>query len=255
MTKFVERNEMLRNRSRVLASLVGIASLGSALTSCPWSPNSYFPIIATEGREGVIVGGRVYFVQSEEQFDVLRARIAKVCDVSSVLPAWPFRNHGYAYTYDFLAVLSRGFGSVLQYIATECGDGGIEVMGWGRGEALEYFGVYPAFAIDAEGIERMFELALSADRVNPRGRYNVPEDMFEGMVVVGDSESWCLYGDRDWDIVLIWSEIPLDLEAQALKPMTFEDFLSPLRPTGGPGGDHSIWRQLYSNVRANSWDA
>ncbi len=52
MTKFVERNEMLRNRSRVLASLVGIASLGSALTSCLWSPNSYFPIIATEVEKG-----------------------------------------------------------------------------------------------------------------------------------------------------------------------------------------------------------
>jgi hypothetical protein len=78
--------------------------------------------------------------------------------------------------------------------------------------------------------------------------------MFEGIAIGGDSESWCLYGDRDWDVVLIWSRFPLDLESQVLKPMTFEDFLGPLRPSG-PGNDHSIWRQLYANVRANSWNA
>lgn len=200
------------------------------------------------------MGDQVIFAHSQDEFDAMRARMTDLCDVNSVLPAWPFRGGGYAYTYDFLTILSRGFGSVLQYIASECGDGGIEIMGWGRGEALDYFGVYPAFAIGAESIKRSYELALSADRVNPLNRYNVPEDMFEGIVIVGDSESWCLYGDRDWDVVLIWSRFPLDLESQVLKPMTFEDFLSPLRPSG-PGNDHSIWRQLYANVRANSWNA
>lgn len=53
MTKFVERNEMLRNGMRVLASLVAIASLGSTLTSCLWSSNNAFPIFATEGRGGL----------------------------------------------------------------------------------------------------------------------------------------------------------------------------------------------------------
>jgi len=53
MTKCVERNKMLRNGMRVLASLVAIVSLGSALTFCLWSSNNDFPIFATEGRGGL----------------------------------------------------------------------------------------------------------------------------------------------------------------------------------------------------------
>lgn len=194
------------------------------------------------------------FAENQDEYYLVRDKIAKLCVSSPSLPTWPFRASGNVYTYDFLTALSPEFSAVLQYIASEVGDGNIEILGWGRGEAIEYFGVYPAFSIGVEDIEDAYRVAMRLNRDNSAGRYNVPDVMFEGIAIGGDSESWCLFGDRDWDVVLIWSRFPLDLESQVLKPMTFEDFLSPLRPSG-PGNDHSIWRQLYANVRANSWNA
>lgn len=107
------------------------------------------------------------FAENQDEFDLVRAKIAKLCVSSPSLPTWPFRVSGNVYTYNFLTAPSPEFGAVLQYIASEVGDENFDILGilgWGRGEAIEYSGVYPAFSIGAESIEDAYKVAMRLDR-------------------------------------------------------------------------------------------
>lgn len=146
---------------------------------------------------------------SEEELASWMAECAKVIDLNSRLPNWPFLVPGYATICEFTRAVGGAFAPVLVALAEAAGDDHVTLV-VPEPQATYYSTEYSflaGFRVDRD--------ALGTDAY-ARGLFYEPGGRAtgaiaigaDGVAIVGSSGRWAVWAQRDWELGIVLAPLP-----------------------------------------------
>jgi len=146
------------------------------------------------------------FAASDAAFGEAMLTLRRLIDPTVRLPNWPFlASSGFVTIYEFDRFLGGDFGKVLQSLAVAFGDDTVTVVG--LDPPADYYrngyGFLPAFWSAGNSFADAYGEAL---RYEPGGdATGAMAFSINVLGIVGSSGSWSAWGQRDWEIGLVFA--------------------------------------------------
>jgi hypothetical protein len=145
-------------------------------------------------------------VRDADELRAIWTQASRVINPAVRLPNLPFvAATGTVTVGQFGRLLGDDFVPVLQSLAREHGDGDVTTTVIDPTSAYydENYGFLPAFTMDAHRLDEAYWEGLSySPSGDPTGEIGVSADV---VAVVGSSGKWAVWGQRSWDIALVWA--------------------------------------------------
>lgn len=133
--------------------------------------------------------------------------VTSVVDPAVRLPRLPFVARGGTVAVgEFTRLLGVDFVPVFQALARAHGDDGIAaaVVEPAKSYYEQHYGFLPAFTVGAQDLEDGYWEGLTySPSGDPTGEIGVSADV---IAVVGLSRRWAVWGQRSWELALLWTE-------------------------------------------------
>lgn len=147
------------------------------------------------------------FVRDRAGYDAVLADMARVVEPGRRLPTWPFRSkQGQVDICEYNEFSDDDFTKALEILARVHGDARIS-MAVVDPDPEEYHirehGHFPCFTMPTGDIESSYWEAVSYEPQDDPGAAVLYADAF---AIFGDSGRWAVWGQRDWEVVVIQAE-------------------------------------------------
>jgi hypothetical protein len=176
-----------------------------------------------------------------EEFAESWSRVRTVINTDARLPAWPFsRRGGLTAVGQYGRLMGADFIPVLGALSKDHGDDKVflVVVDPTPSYYVTNYGFYPGFELDVAGLTAGYWPGLSYEPGDdPTGAIAYTAN---DVAVVGSTGAWAVWGQRDWDVVLVqgsnegsWltAGVPFVPPAKALEDFTaVERWANPLSP-------------------------
>jgi hypothetical protein len=147
----------------------------------------------------------LHLPQSPEEFATCWARVTSVVDPSSRLPQSPFVAPGVTDIAQYERLLGTDFVPVLDALAELHGDDDITLVTVEPDPAYyrEHYSHFPALRVQRSALAECFWEGLAFEPLgDPTGSVAYTADV---VAVAGSTGAWAVWGQRDWDLVLVHS--------------------------------------------------
>ncbi len=169
--------------------------------------------------------------RAADEFAACQAKAESAVDPAARLPDWPFiRPAGYVAIAQYERLLGTDFVPVLEALAGAYGDEDITLVVIEPDPSYyqQHYGHLPGFRVLRAGLGDGYWAGLSHEpHGDPTGAIAYTADV---VAVVGSSGSWAVWGQRDWDLVLVHAstaddawlkvDVPFVAPHQALEDFT-----------------------------------
>jgi hypothetical protein len=147
--------------------------------------------------------------RSSDEFATYQADVMAVLDLTSRLPDLPFRISGDEIRIaQFGHLLGTGFAPVLAGLADDHGDAAVTlaVVEPKPSYYIEQYSHFPAVRLERAALsERYWEGISFEPSGDPTGAIAYTADV---VAIAGATRGWAVWGQRDWDLILIGSTAP-----------------------------------------------
>lgn len=148
----------------------------------------------------------VRVAKDADDFAVVWKAVTRVIDPTVRLPQLPFVPRGGTVAVgQFTRLLGVDFVPVFQALARAHDDDDIAaaVVEPAKPYYEQHYGFLPAFSVGAQGLDNGYWKGLTySPSGDPTGEIGVSADVF---AVVGSSGRWAVWGERFWDVALLWT--------------------------------------------------
>lgn len=149
-----------------------------------------------------------HFASTEKQFSRVLERVGAVVNVGASLPESPFTSLRAPVDFcQFEWLLGGGFEPVLHDLAMVHGDSSVSliVLDPPASYFRRHHTLLPAFELSVESIAGGYWDALTHELGGGPGALAF---ISERVAVVGSSQQWAIWGQRDWDLVILITQSP-----------------------------------------------
>lgn len=149
------------------------------------------------------------FAADSDTFAEMLEDAQRQLDLAARLPHWPFlARSGYVTIFEYDRLMGGSFGTVVQALAHAHDDRTVTVVGLEPAPAYyrDGYGYLPAFRIAGEPATERYAAALCYEPGgDPTGAMAYSINV---LGIVGSSNSWSVWGQRDWEIGLVLAPAP-----------------------------------------------
>jgi len=144
------------------------------------------------------------FADSDDSFSELVKVVHAQLNTACRLPDWPFKMlDGFAVIYEYDRILGGDFGPVIAALASAYGDEVVTVVGFEPSPSYyrDAYNFYPGFQVPGRSAGDGYGEGLWYEPGgDPTGAMG---DTLDVVAIVGASEAWSVWGQRDWEIGLL----------------------------------------------------
>lgn len=152
------------------------------------------------------MAGLARFAVDQVGFDRMAQSVGVKLDAGARLPAWPFRaDRGFVHIVEYDRVLGGDFAAVLAAMAEVHGDRSVSVVVFDPDPHYysEAYGLFPGFQVETVSLGAGYLDGLRHEPVgDPTGALAFTANV---IAIVGSSGAWSVWGQRDWEIALLWT--------------------------------------------------